>query len=147
MATTNDPIGEFVDLLTADADPTVEGQIGYRAGAFRLKDSVGVYDPRAASGISSITHRTLDQLVHEISETSYDQYVYTGNRVDAIVTWTTALMVTKIREQIFTYTGNLVSTVVTKQYDGLGVILTGETMTETFAYTGNKVTSVTRTLA
>ena len=148
MAKTRDPIGEFLDLPEADADPTIEGQIGYRAGSFRLLDSVGVFDPRTGgTGLTPATHRPLDQLVHGIAEDSFEEVTYTGNKVDSIIVWTTAGKTQKIREELFTYTGNNITTIVTKQYDGSGVLIAGETMTETIAYAGNKVSSYTRVMS
>lgn len=91
-------------------------------------------------------HRQLDQLVHAIAEDSYEQYIYTGNRVDAVIVWETVAMLEKIREELFTYTGNKVTTIVTKQYDSTGVLLVGETMTEVLTYSGAKVIDITRTV-
>jgi hypothetical protein len=146
MATTRDPVGEFVDLPEADADPTVVGQIGYRSGAFRLRDSIGVFDPRSGGGgLTEVTHRPVDQLVHEIAETSYEEYEYTGSRVDAVRIYTDDTKVTKVREQEFTYTGNKVTQIVTKQYNVGGSVV--ETLTETFNYTGNTLNDIDRVLS
>lgn len=145
MAVTHDPVGEFVDLLEADADPTNEGQIGYRAGAFRMKDSAGVFDPRSGGGgISEAQHRSLDQLVHLIAETSYEELEYTGNRVDAVRIWTDSGKTVKIREEELTYTGNKVTQIVTKQYNA-GVLV--ETLTETLNYTGNTLNYIDKVLS
>jgi len=91
-------------------------------------------------------HRPLDQLVHLIAEDSYEEILYTGSRVDSITVWETSAKIKKIREELFTYTGNKVTQVVTKQYDGAGAVAVGETMTEIFTYTGNKVTNTARTV-
>ena len=99
-----------------------------------------------SAGLTETQHRSLDQLVHEVAESSFDQVVYTGNRVDAIITWTSSGMTTKIREELYTYTGNKITQIVTKQYNGAGVLITGETMTEVIAYTGSQVTDITRTM-
>jgi hypothetical protein len=53
----------------------------------------------------------------------------------------------KIREELYTYTGNKVNTVVTKQYDGAGVLIVGETMTETYTYSGNSVANIDRVMS
>ena len=98
----------------------------------------------SGGGLTPGTHRSLDQLVHGIAETSFDEVIRTGNQVTDVITWTSNLKTLKIRESTFTYTGNQVTTVVTKQYDGAGVVV--ETITETIAYTGNQVDDITRTL-
>lgn len=103
-------------------------------------------DPGTGGGISETEHRSLDQLVHTIAETSYEEISYTGNKVDSLVIWTSAAKTMKIREELFTYTGNKVTTIVTKQYDGSGVLVVGETLTETVVYSGNKVINTTKVL-
>lgn len=97
-------------------------------------------------GITSSEHRTLDQLVHAVAENSFDELVYTGSRVDSLITWTNAGKTVKIREEIYTYTGSKVTAVVTRHYDALGVVITGETMTENLTYTGSRVDSISRAL-
>jgi hypothetical protein len=47
---------------------------------------------------------------------------------------------------LYTYAGNKVTQIVTKQYNAAGVLIVGETMTEVIAYTGNQVTDITRTM-
>jgi len=44
-------IEEEIELedRTADGDPSLERRMRYVSGAFRLRDSQGVYDPRAGS--------------------------------------------------------------------------------------------------
>jgi hypothetical protein len=137
---------EELQLENVASDPTVVGGITQNAGALIGKDSIGAFNLRSGTGISEGSHRTLDQLVHEIAETSFDEFNYTGNQVDDIITWTTAGKTQKIREQLFTYSSNKISVIVTKQYDGAGVLIVGETLTETFAYSGSKVASITRVL-
>ena len=144
MPTTRDPIGEFVDLPEADASPTEEGQIGYRSGAFEMRDSVGVFDPRSGGGgLTEATHRAVDQLVHLVAEDSFTEFVYSGNKITDIIVWTDSGKTTKIREETITYSGNQVSTVVTKQYDGATL---EETYTETYSYTGNQIDDITGAL-
>jgi hypothetical protein len=101
----------------------------------------------AGGGITEGQHRNLDQLVHEIAEDYYEEFTYSAGKITNITHWTDAGKTTKIREQIFTYTGNKVNTIVTKQYDGAGVVKSGETMTETFAYSGNSITSITAVMS
>jgi hypothetical protein len=147
MGRTPDPIGDSLELPDIGLDPVLVGEVTLNAGAIKARDSVGTFNLRqGAASYNSAVHRAEDQLVHEISENSFDQLVYTGNRVDQIITWTTAGMTTKIREELYTYTLSKVTQIVTKQYDPAGVLIVGETMTEVIAYTGNQVTDITRTM-
>lgn len=97
----------------------------------------------AGAGITPTTHRDLDQLVHEIAETSFDEVIRTGYLVSDIITWTDAGKTLKIREQNILYTGWLPTQVTTTQYDGAGVAV--EIVVEAFAHTGYLVSSITRT--
>lgn len=104
------------------------------------------FEPQTfAGGYDSTTHRQEDQLVHDIAEGSYTEYVYSGAQVTDIIIWTDSGKTTKIRETNITYTGNKPTTIVNKQYDGTGTL--AETYTETIGYTGNQVTSVTGVLS
>jgi len=127
-----------------DGDPTVVGGVRQVGGAFRFRDALGVFDPRTGgSGITEPQHEALDTLVHEIDESSYDEVVYSGNKVQTYTVWETAAKLKKIREETYSYSGNKVSQIVTVQYDGAGAVKM--TMTEVYTYSGSKVTSVTRT--
>lgn len=94
-------------------------------------------------GITEPQHEALDTLAHDIVEDSYDEFIYTGNRVTQIITWTDITKTTKIREQQISYAGSRVTQVIDIQYDGAGV----ETyrVTEAYTYSGSKVVDVTRT--
>lgn len=119
--------------------------MNFNGTAFQMRDVLGTFDPRSASGITEPQHEVLDTLVHEIDETSYDQALYTGNNLTGYVTWTSPAMVLKIREEQYTYNPNhTVSQLVVIQYDALGV----EKMryTEVYTYTvANRIQSITRT--
>lgn len=130
---------------SSDGDPTLEGAIRYLNGDFRGMTAGGVKSLTTGSGLSEGQHRALDQLVHEVSEDSFTEYEYTGNRVDAIRIYTNSGKTTKIRESEFTYTANKVTQIVTKQYDGSGIL--AETYTETITYSGNLVTDVSGVLS
>lgn len=147
MARTPDPIGEELNLADTGADPSAIGAISNNAGALKGRDATGVFNLRSGTGLTEAAHRSVDHLVHAIAEPSHDQFVYTGNRVDAVITWETSAMLKKIREELYTYASGKVSVVVTKHYDAAGVLLAGETMTETFTYSGQQVASVARTVA
>jgi hypothetical protein len=131
---------------TADA-PSTTGAINYStSGSFQMKDASGTFDPRTGGGgLTPSTHRALDQLVHEIAETSYTEVVETAGKVTAVIVWTDSGKTTKIREEEYTYTGGQVTTIVTKQYDGTGTLV--ETYTETVTYSGGKVQSISGVLS
>ena len=97
------------------------------------------FEPQTfAGGYDSTTHRAEDQLVHDIAEDSFEEYTYSGNKVTSIIVWTDSGKTQKIREALFTYSGSKVQTIVTKQYDGAGTLIVGETMTDG----GNTISSI-----
>jgi hypothetical protein len=109
-------------------------------GNILLSDLIG-----GTGGLSASSHRTLDQLVHSISETSYYEVTRTNNRVTAEIWWETDAKLKKIREALYTYDSGFVSTIVYKQYDASGTL--AETYTETYSRTGGMVTSVAGVLS
>jgi hypothetical protein len=140
--------GETVDeilFLDQVEDPIELGFVRLVNGAFKFRDSAGVFNPRTGgSGITESQHEALDTLIHDIDESSYDEVIYgLGNLVSTYIVWGTAAKLLKIREEQYTYSGSKVSQSVTIQYDGTGAVKM--TMTEVYTYSGNKVTSVTRT--
>ena len=137
-------IEELIKLTDEGVDPVDVGDIANNGGDLKAKDNLGVFNLRSGSGVTESQHRGLDQLVHPIAENSYTEIERTGSRVDAIRTYTSAAKTLKIREQEFTYTGNQVTTITTKQYDGAGVLV--ETYTETLSYTGAQVDDITGVL-
>ena len=94
------------------------------------------------AGLTEERHRDVDQLVHEIAEDSFTEFVYTGSRIDAIEVYTDATKTILIRTETFTYAGNRVTKIVTKQHDASGSLITGETLTEDITYVGNKVDDI-----
>ena len=95
----------------------------------------------AISGMSPETHKTLDQLVHIISENSYTEYIRTNNKVTSIIIWIDNNKTIKIREYEYIRTNNKVTSIIIKQYDELSQLL--ETYTTNIIRTNNKVTSIT----
>lgn len=93
-------------------------------------------------GPLSGAHRGYDQLVHNIAETAFTEFIYSGTFLTDKIIWTNNLKTTKIRETNYTYLGNRINTITKKQYDDLGVLIVGETLTDTYTFTGNNVTSV-----
>ena len=138
------------DLKTAEA----AGDISYLdgpAGSPIPPEEVSIFyvtqdelDAIGGSGITEAQHRDVDQLVHLIAEDSFLELTYSGNNVQDAITWTDNGKTIKIREVNITYTGNKATTVVTKQYNAVGALV--ETYTETIAYSGQKVDTVTGVL-
>lgn len=127
-------IEEELQLEDNGVDPSQVGAITLNAGALKAQDSVGVFDLRSGSGLSEAGHEVLDTLVHRIAENAFVQVVRNAqNRVTDIITWTNSGMTVKIRETNITRAANKVSSTVEKQYDGAGVIITGQTLTSTLA--------------
>jgi hypothetical protein len=136
------------DYIQFEDRTSATGAVGtvYRKGSdIFAHDGSGEFNIRTGGGgLTEGTHRALDQLVHLIAESSYEEYEYTGNRVDAIRIYTDGTKTTKVRETEFTYTGAQVTTIVIKQYDSGGLL--DETLTETLSYTGAKLDDITRAL-
>lgn len=95
--------------------------------------------------ITSSRHRDLDQLVHDISEDSFEEYTYSGNLVIQNTIWSNPSKITKIREYSYQYgIGNRISQIDSYQYDSIGSVV--EHMIETFTYSGIRITSMNREL-
>ncbi|MHA2404787.1 MAG: hypothetical protein ACXADH_17455 [Candidatus Kariarchaeaceae archaeon] len=92
--------------------------------------------------LTPANHRPLDQLVHNIAETSYEELTYTGNQLDSVIIWTNSGKTVKIRETSYTYSGSRPATETIIQYDGAGAVITGETLTGTYTYSGNKLDNI-----
>ena len=95
-------------------------------------------------GLTPAAHRDLDQLVHHVAESSFDEYIYNGSQLVSLTTWADGTKTRKIRESLFTYNGGRLQQVVTTQHDGSGAVV--ETLTEIFTYTVARVTSIDRVL-
>ena len=97
--------------------------------------------------LTSATHKTQDQLVHNIAETSYVELTRTGLQIDSVITWETVAKLKKIREELYTYSGSNVSIIVTNQYGSNGITIS-ETITDTISRDGNGfVTSISSVLS
>ena len=53
MSRTPDPVGTELNLVDVGLDPTEPGSISYNEGSFRARDSVGTFDLRGSSSITS----------------------------------------------------------------------------------------------
>jgi hypothetical protein len=84
-------------------------------------------------------HEDIDSLVHNLAETSYEEYLYSGNNVYNITIWSNTSKTLKIREHQYTYTGNQVTQSVDIQYNSAGTEI--QRLTNNFSYSGNRVVS------
>jgi hypothetical protein len=115
-------------------------------GSFQFQDATGVFDPRTGGGgLTPASHKVLDQLVHNIAETSYFEVSRTSGQVSGVTYWTDATKTIKVRETSITRTAGLVSQVVIKQYDSLGSL--AETLTGAITRSSGQVSSISWTLA
>jgi len=94
-------------------------------------------------GLTPVTHRPLDQLVHEIAEDAYLEITRVTGKTSAITYWTDSGKTIKIRDTVITRDGGgKVSQTVVTQYDAAGAPITGETLTTTITRSGGKVESM-----
>lgn len=105
-----------------------------------LKDLDGYIDGYDTAGY----HRDLDELVHNIAETSYEEMTYDNGKVSNITIYADAGKTKKIREEQYVYDPAKISTITTIQYDYNGVEV--ERVVETYTWNGNNVTSISRVL-
>jgi len=134
----------FLDPETA-GDPSNEGQVRKHNNDLVVFINGAVHSLTASSsGITEPEHETLDTLVHDINESSYDEITRSGRRIVNVTTWTDSSKTLKIREIAMTYTGSRLTQAVTRQYDASGSVV--QTLTETFTYIGGsrRVSSITR---
>jgi len=132
--------------FSVESAPTQEGQMAYDGVHLYFNDGTENVDllTGGSGGISEAQHRDLDQLVHDITETSYDEVTYSGGQVTNLTTWDSASKTTKIRETQVTYDAGKVSQTVEIQYESDGVTVAAQ-FTEVYTYTAGKVSSVART--
>ena len=152
VAKTPDRVEQFLDFIEQTGDPPQLGQIGYVSGAFRLKDSAGVFDPRSGGGgITEAQHKALLQLIHFIDEGPAEGFAsgatktVTGTVFPTQELWFRA-DATKIVEKNITWTGALPTTIEYKIYaaDGSTVLAT---VSDAITYSGVFETGRTRTLS
>lgn len=85
-------------------------------------------------------HMVIDQLAHNIAETSYMEVTRTSGQVTNVTYWTNSGKTTKIRETAISRSGGQVSTIVTTQYDSMGVVQ--EVLTGTITRSSGQVASI-----
>lgn len=140
---TSDEEELLLEDRTADGDPVLDGAIRYVNGDFRGKTATGVSSLTTGSGLSPATHRTLDQLIHEIAEDAYLEVVRTTGKVSSITYWTDSGKTIKIRETLITRdVGGKVSQTVETQYDVAGNPIAGEILTTALTRSAGKVVSM-----
>jgi len=151
------PLEEDEEIrLGGDAvgDPTDEGRMRYVSGAFRFRDSTGVYDPRSGGGgITEAQHKVLRQLIHFIDDGPAEGFASgayketVGTPWPSSETWYTASdKLHKIVELTITRdAAQKPTTEVWKVWDAGDVLLA--TITDVISYTGIFETSRTRTIA
>ncbi len=132
----------YFENLTSEGDPTEEGQTR------RVNDDLVVFIDgqvksltASSSGITETQHEDLDTLVHELSESFYEEHAYSIGNLTNITVWTDATKTTKVRETQYTYSGWHITQEVVIQYNASGVEV--QRMTYTYAYSGWRVISIT----
>lgn len=141
----------LLDDRTSDGDPIDERAIRYVNGAFRLKDSIGVFDPRGGGSLTAEQHKALLQLIHFVDEGPAEGFAsgatktITGTLFPSQILWRRA-DATKLVEQNITWSGVIATSVQWKVYasDGSTVLAT---LTDAISYTGVFETGRTRTIA
>lgn len=132
---------EEIQLEERSTDPDLEGAIRYVSGSFKLKDNLGVFNPRSGGGgITESDHNSLDTLLHWLVETNYQEIVRTEGKVTSVINWVDSNKTTKIREMIITRTTGKVSQMVFIQYDGTGT--EKHRITGVITRSAGKVTSI-----
>jgi hypothetical protein len=93
---------------------------------------------------SPSNHRNLDQLVHNIAETSYEEVTYSNGLVSNVTVYTDSGKATNIREEQYVYSSFMISTITYIQYNSSSVEV--ERVVETYTWNGNNILSVSRVL-
>jgi hypothetical protein len=96
-----------------------------------------------SGGLSPTEHEFLRTLTHEVVESTYMVVTRTLGLVTNITVWMTPAMLIKHRSADITRTLGVVTTVVERQYNTLGVLL--YTLTHNITRTGGQVTSLSTT--
>jgi len=132
----NETSADDAVLVGRDASDNMTFKDGVVSGTKTLSEMLA-----GGGGLTPEAHRILDQLVHDLDESHYIEYSYTGSKILTIDMWTDAGKTLRIRDYAYTYTGNLIDTETVRQYDGVGSVV--ETLVFTYAYSGNRIVSQT----
>lgn len=96
----------------------------------------------SAGGITEEQHETLDTLVHNLAESSYEEITRAGGQVTSAIVWETSDKLKKIRETSISRSGGQISSIVEKHYDATGTLKV--TMTGTVSRSvGGQVETIT----
>jgi hypothetical protein len=146
---------DAIGLEETALPPTEEGETRYVGGAFSMRDSAGLFDPRSGSGLSEAQHRALRQLIHFIdngpaegfSSGAFRETLPAAAPFPTSVAWyVDNTKAEKIVDLTITYTGVLPTSVQWRVYDTDGSTVLA-TVTDAVSYTGVFETSRTRTIA
>jgi hypothetical protein len=85
-------------------------------------------------------HEEYDTLVHNLAETSFEEYIYYNELVSKIIVWTNALKVLKIREHQYSYSGGKIVQSIDIQYNNAGTEI--ERLTNNYNYSSNKLVNI-----
>jgi hypothetical protein len=99
------------------------------AGNVLTSDGAGGW----TSSNPSTAHEQFDTLVHDLSESNFQEVAYASGFVSAVTYWTSAAKTLKIREALFNYTvDDLISSVVERQFDSAGAQV--QQLVHTYSY-------------
>lgn len=140
--------GSQIDQTPTEATPS-QDYLAARGLAINNLDSTLI--DTDSTGTVQFTDPTIgvrkvlyDLSVDSGARTSYQEATITSNRITALITWTSAAKTQKIYEENYTFTGNVVTQVIKKQYNSAGTLI--QTLTENLTYSGNTFSNLTATL-
>lgn len=126
----------------ADA-PSQNGEMTYVSGTgFRFYEE-GTEKGLTGTGMSEAQHKSLDTLLHALSEDCYEEVTWSSNKVTNVIYWDSASKITKIREVALTRSAGKVSQIDLIQYNASGV--ENVRMTGVVARSSGRVSSITWT--
>jgi hypothetical protein len=132
-----DEEGIVLTNLGPGNDPSALGGMRYVNGAFRLKDALGVFDPRP----SVLWYDVLLEIDPDETATTYTA-TYSGNTVTQ-ESWSDTGTAFELKRIEYTYTNRLVTTEVRKAFDPANGTTIVAQKTITYAYTNFRVTGMT----
>jgi hypothetical protein len=109
-----------VQLVPGATSPSTNGAFSYKTGVGFEFYEEGSIKTLFGTGITEGSHENLDTLVHNLSEDSYEEVVYSSGKVSNVINWTDSGKTTKIREVALTRTSGKVSQIDLIQYDVSG---------------------------
>lgn len=132
-----DEEGIILTNLAPGNDPSAAGGVRYVNGAFRLKDALGVFDPRP-------TVQWYDVLLEIDPDDTATTYVatYSGSAVTQ-ESWTDTGTALELKRIEYTYADGLVTTEVRKVFDPADGVTIVAQKTITYSYTGFRVSGMT----